>query len=77
MVAGTDTPLDAALFVAPSPPLEGWALCLGAPPRMGVKVVAVVPPSTGLFWGLGPVLTTRVPWRVRLREVWRTLPPKL
>ena len=23
------------------------------------------------------MVTTRVPWRVRLREVWRTLPPKL
>ena len=29
MEAGTDTPLDAALLVVPSPLLEGWALCLG------------------------------------------------
>ena len=49
MEAGTETPLDAVLVVVPSPLLEGWALCLGATPSMGVKVGAVVPPSTGLF----------------------------
>ena len=26
---------------------------------------------------MGPVVTTRVPWRVRFREVWGMLPPKL
>ena len=26
---------------------------------------------------MGPLVTTRVPWRVHFREVWHTLPPKL
>ncbi len=54
--------MPALLGEVPGPRLEAEGLCLGAPPGVGLKVGAAVPPNPGCCLVLGPVASMGVLW---------------